>query len=279
MAGGRVLFLLLIMTMMFIFLQYIIGLLGTSKFDLPASVGVLMGSASLIGGQGTAFAWGPTIESQTGFDSASEIGIAFATLGLVVAELMGRPIAKYPIDRNKPRSAVNSDPIVGLSYEAEKQNPGINHINIMRVLLAANVAIILGYILNELIAGQGIKLPLFVPCLLMAILLSNSIPVIFSNLPWPARTRSLAIISDYNLSIFLSLSLMSMKLWTLSGVVGPLLLALTMQAILAAVVILVGFFRLMGVDYSAAVLSAGFAGFTLGATSADISNVSSVSMP
>jgi len=279
-AGGRILAILLVMTVGFILLQNGIGLLGTRLFDLPNSVSVLLGSASLIGGHGTAIAWGPTIEAESGFQAASEIGIASATLGLVCAALIGGPIAKFLIDRNRLEAVAGEAPIVGLPYESdesgENDDQGLDHVNLMRGLLAANIAVILGYIANEAIAAAGLKLPLFVPCLLMAILMSNTIPVLFPSLIWPARTRALAVISDYCLSIFLAMSLMSMQLWTLAGLGGPLLGVLMLQVGAAALFILFIFFRVIGSDYTAAVLSAGFAGFTLGATPTAIANMSSV---
>ena len=99
-AGGKLLAILLVMTLVFIVIQDVVGVLGANLFGLPSAVGVLVGSASLIGGHGTAIAWGPTIAESTGFAAAAEIGVAAATLGLVCAALIGGPIAKYLIDRN-----------------------------------------------------------------------------------------------------------------------------------------------------------------------------------
>jgi ESS family glutamate:Na+ symporter len=276
-AGGQLLLILLVITVAFIVFQNAIGLLGAQLFDLPKQVSVLLGSASLIGGHGTAIAWGPTIEELTGFQAAEEIGIASATLGLVCAALIGGPIAKYLIDRHRLEGTASDGPVVGLPYEKEgDEDTKVNHISLMRSLLAINVAIILGYFADEAISARGLKLPLFVSCLLVAILMSNIVPAIFPKLPWPARTRALAVISDYCLSIFLAMSLMSMQLWTLQGLGGPLLSVLVFQVIGTFVFIMLVFFRLMGKDYTAAVLSAGFAGFTLGATPTAIANMSSV---
>lgn len=276
-AGGRMLAILLVITIGFIVFQNLIGLMGTRLFGLPDQVSVLLGSASLIGGHGTAIAWGPTVEEITGFASAEEIGIASATLGLICAALIGGPIAKFLIDRHRLVGAPSEGPIVGVPFEKEgADDTKVNHISIMRSLLAINIAIILGYVVNEAIAARGLKLPLFVSCLLVAILMSNTIPVVFRGLPWPARTRAMAIISDYSLSIFLAMSLMSMQLWTLQGLGGPLLSVLAFQVIGTALFIILLFYRLMGKDYTAAVLSSGFAGFTLGATPTAIANMSSV---
>ena len=276
-AGGRILALLLVMTLAFIVLQNVIGLLGATLFGFPAPVGALIGSASLIGGHGTAIAWGPTIQAQTGFAAASEIGIAAATLGLIVGALMGGPIAKTLIDRNNLQSTATDGEIVGVGYESDGAGKkAIDHVMLMRVLLAVNIAVIIGYLAHQVISDWGLKLPLFVPCLLAGMLLSNTVPHLFPRLPWPARTPALAVVSDYCLSLFLAMSLMSMQLWTLAGLGGPLFAILALQAIATAAIILFVFFRILGSDYTAAVLSAGFAGFTLGATPTAIANMSSV---
>lgn len=275
--GGRLLGILLVLTVVFIFVQNTVGLIGTQLFGLPAGTSVLVGSASLIGGHGTAIAWGPTIKEATGFAASEEIGIATATLGLVCAALLGGPIAKYLIDRDKLEPVASDGPIVGLPYETEPtKDDDIDHINLMRAMLAANVAVILGYIGNQGIAAMGLKLPLFVPCLLAGILMSNTIPFIFPKLPWPARTKALALLSDFCLSVFLAMSLMSMQLWTLAGLGGPIVGILVLQVLAATAFILLVVYRFMGADYTAAVLSAGFAGFSLGATPTAIANMSAV---
>jgi len=276
--GGRMLFLLLILTVTFIIIQNAVGFLGVQLFDLPNAIAVLLGSASLIGGHGTAIAWGPTIQDQTGFEAAAEIGIAMATIGLVFAALIGGPIAKFLIDRKKLEPSSEAEPMVGMSYdgETEQEERDVNHINIMRGLLAAHIAIILGWFVQQGLEQMGMKLPLFVPTMLVAIIMTNTIPYIFPKIPWPARTRALAVISDYSLSVFLAMSLMSMQLWTLSELGGPLIGVLFMQVLFAVLFILLIVFKVMGSSYTAAVLSAGFAGFALGATPTAIANMSSV---
>lgn len=57
---------------------------------------------------------------------------------------------------------------------------------------------------------------------------------------------------------------------------GPILVVLALQVVMTVGFIMLVFFRLMGRNYQGAVLSAGFAGFTLGATPTAIANMSSV---
>lgn len=275
--GGRLLVILLCLTIGFMVLQNLVGLAGTFLFDLPVAVSVLLGSASLIGGHGTAIAWGPQIAEIAGFEAAEEIGIAAATLGLVLAALIGGPIAKRLIDKHNLHGQDDAAPIVGLAYEEEgEQQDVVNHISLMRATLAAHIAIFFGYIAHGVIAELGLRLPLFVPCLLVGIIMSNTIPYLLPRITWPSGSRALAVISDYALSIFLAMSLMSMQLWTLAELGGPLLGVLAMQVAMTVAFILLVVFRSIGKNYQAAVLSAGFAGFALGATPTAIANMSSV---
>ncbi len=274
--GGKPLAILLGLTVAFIIIQNIIGLLGTFIFGLPQPVSVLAGSASLIGGHGTTIAWAPVISERFDIPNALEIGIACATLGLIMASLIGGPIAKFLIERNKLEADKSGVSLVGLPYDTDEDKPSINHLTLMGALLALHVAIIIGYVIHEELENLGFKLPLFVTCLLTAIILSNTVPRLLPKLPWPARTPALAVLSDYSLNIFLAMSLMSMQLWTLSGLAGPLLGILAMQAIVAVLFILFILFRVMGGNYEAAVLGAGFGGFTLGATPTAVANMTAV---
>ena len=114
------------------------------------------------------------------------------------------------------------------------------------------------------------------PCLIVGMVLSNTVPVLLPRLNWPARTASLELISSYALSIFLAMSLMSMQLWTLAGVAGPLLVIVAVQTAVAAGYILLVVFPTLGRDYQAAVLSGGFTGLSLGSTPTAIASMSAI---
>ena len=129
---------------------------------------------------------------------------------------------------------------------------------------------------DELLADLGFRLPLFVACLLSAIVLTNVIPRIMPTLFWPTRTRALALVSDLSLSIFLAMSLMSMQLWTLGGLGPSLLLILALQTVAAIAYILFVVFPLMGRNYDAAVIAGGFSGISLGATPTAIANMTAI---
>jgi ESS family glutamate:Na+ symporter len=273
--GGRKLLILLALTLVFIVLQSATGVVAALGLGLSSGVGVLLGSASLIGGHGTAIAWAPEIAESQGVANAMEIGVAAATLGLVVASLVGGPIASRLMAKFQLTGPDGGDHVVGIARQ-EGGGDSINHLNVMAALLAIHIAILAGWCLNEGFVRAGLKLPLFVSCLLAAIVLSNTIPSVLPKVRWPARTPALAVVSEYALSLFLTLSLMSLQLWTLVDLAGPLLLVLSLQTLIAVAFIRFILFPAMGRDYEAAVLSAGFGGFALGATPTAIANMTAV---
>ncbi|MBS8261289.1 sodium/glutamate symporter [Roseibium polysiphoniae] len=277
--GGKPLLILLVLTVGYMFVQNGIGTSIALAMGLPVGFGLLGGTISLVGGHGTAIAWGPTLAETYGVTGAVEIGAATATLGLIAASLLGGPIADILINKRgaKPAVAVHDEtPVIGLEHDDEA-TATVTHTGLMRSLLWLNIAIGFGVGLQEsLKLGIGLDLPLFVVCLFCGILLSNTVPAVFQKMTWPARSRSLAVISDLALGIFLTMSLMSLQLWTVAGLAGPMLIILAAQLVGAALFIVYVLFPVMGRDYEAAVLGAGFAGFALGATPTAIANMTAV---
>ncbi len=273
--GGKPLLILLVITLSYIVFQNFIGVTVAQLLGLPNAIGVLTGSASLMGGHGTAIAWAPEISANHGVPNALELGVASATLGLIIASLLGGPIAKFLMTRHKIVGNADEELSVGTSYKNEATEK-LSHVNFMSVFLVIHVAIIFGYILNEAVTELGVRLPLFVTCLFVGILMSNIIPLMFKKMPWPAHTPALALFSEFSLGLFIAMSLMGMQLWAVADLAGPLVILLGMQALVATLFIVFVFFRLMGSNYESVVLSAGFTGVLLGATPTAIANMSAV---
>ncbi|MFD3191334.1 sodium/glutamate symporter [Sedimentitalea sp. HM32M-2] len=276
-AGGKPLVLLSILTILTIIAQNVIGALGAGLFGYPLQAGVLFGSAALIGGHGTAIAWAPDVAQASGLAGAAELGVAVATLGLVLAALVGGPIAKYLIETHR-LSPDRPDEVntIGITADPDRAGAEINHKSIMRTLFYLNVAIILGFFLHAALQEAGLKLPLFVPCLIMGIVIANLRAALFPNARPVTRTPSLALISEFALGAFLAMSLMSLQLWTIAELglaIAVIMLAQTVFTVLFVIYVL---FPLMGRGYRAAVLSAGFGGFALGATPTAIANMTAV---
>ncbi|MEL6768879.1 MAG: sodium/glutamate symporter [Pseudomonadota bacterium] len=277
--GGPVLGILLALTLGFMVVQTLVGAMGATLFGLPMAGGVMLGTASLIGGHGTAIAWGPVVQGTYGVAGAAELGIAAATVGLILASVLGGPVAGFLIKRHglarpltETKTSLEAPPPVADGAESG----AVTHGDLMSAVLWIHVAMMLGIALHEALEQIGFMLPVFVPCLLSGILLTNTVPAAFPRLDWPSHTPAMSLVAGFSLSVFLSMSLMSMELWTLASSAGVLAFTMALQTAAAAAFVILVVFRAMGRDYTAAVLSAGFAGFALGATPTAIANMNAV---
>jgi ESS family glutamate:Na+ symporter len=278
-AGGKPLVILLTITIAYMVVQNLTAISVVSLFGGDAPTALLGGTVSLIGGHGTAIAWAPRLSEDFGVQNAMEIGIACATFGLILASLMGGPIAKFLINRYSltPEKVEAQD--VGVAKGEKKE--AIGGADFLDAILAIHISAIFGILLNDLLAGFGLKLPLFVTCLFAGILITNLIPRNFprvSGQAWPTRTPSMALIADLSLGTFLAMSLMSMQLWTLIDLAGPIIVVLGTQFAIALAVILFVVFPVMGRNYDAAVVCAGFGGISLGSTPTAMANMAAVTM-
>ncbi len=278
MKGGKPLVILLVITIAYMVVQNLTGISVAAAFWLAAPVGLLGGSVSLIGGHGTAIAWAPRIAADYGIGNAMEVGIACATFGLILASIMGGPIAKLLISRYKLQSPDEEPLTVGFSDT--EQGGRISHLDFLDAILAIHVCAILGFLLNEQLENMGLQLPLFVTCLFAGILITNLIPENFpriSGTKWPSRKPAISLLADISLGTFLAMSLMSMQLWTLVDLAGPIFTILGAQFFVALATILFVVFPVMGKSYDAAVVCAGFGGISLGSTPTAMANMSAVS--
>jgi len=276
-SGGKPLVILLTITIGYMFLQDLTGISVANLLGQPSTVGLIGGTVSLIGGHGTAIAWAPRFTEEYGVANAMEIGIACATFGLILASSIGGPIAKFLISRHKlqPEKAEPLD--VGVTKGNKK--PELDYMDLLEAVLAIHICIIIGLFLNEGLAKMGLKLPDFVTCLFAGILVTNLRPKTLSRLTaadWPSRTPAMAMVADISLGTFLAMSLMSMQLWNLIDLAGPIFAILGAQVVVAVLVIMFVVFPAMGRNYDAAVISAGFAGYSMGATPTAMANMSAV---
>ena len=276
-AGGKPLVVLLVITIGYMVVQNLTGISVAALFEQPTPVGMLGGTVSLIGGHGTAIAWAPRIAEDYGVSNAMEIGIACATFGLILASLMGGPIAKFLITRHSLTPDEVETPDADMSEEGRKA--GIGYLDFLDAVFAIHICVVFGILLNVGLEELGLKLPLFVTCLFAGILVTNLIPGNFPRITgtkWPTRTPSMALIADIALGTFLAMSLMSMQLWTLIDLAGPIITILAAQFAIAVAINIFVVFPAMGRNYDAAVVCSGFGGISLGSTPTAMANMSAV---
>jgi ESS family glutamate:Na+ symporter len=202
-----------------------------------------------------------------------EIGIACATFGLVLGGVVGGPVAQWLIKRHQLQSTSNEPITVGFKYDS---HPSVDVDAVLWVLLQIGLAAALGLYMGDVLQGLGIQLPTFVTCLFAGIIVSNTLPLVMPSLPIVAGTPTLALISDLTLGLFLSLSLISIQLWTLVDLALPIMLLLLAQVIVVTLFSIVVVFRALGSNYEAAVTVGGYVGLALGATPTAIANMTAI---
>jgi ESS family glutamate:Na+ symporter len=273
--GGRPLAILVGITAVLLLVQNLVGGLAALAAGLPPGLGVVFGSTSLLGGHGTIIAWSPELAAR-GLTGGPEIGIAMATLGLVVASVIGGPIGRFLIEGRgltstdaEPNPVGLSEPAPGSAAEPVTRNA------LMRTLLTVFVSIILGFVLQQAVLELGLMLPLFVPCLLVGLVVGNLLPFVPFVRP-VSHTPALSLVSEFALGVFLAVSLMALQLWALAGMAVTLMLVIAIQTAIAVAASVLVAFRLLGRDYQAAVLTAGYASFAIGATPTAIATMTAV---
>lgn len=275
--GGKALVFLLLLTIGYMFIQNFIGIGIATLFEQSKEVGLIGGTISLIGGHGTAIAWAPHLSKDYGIYNAMEIGVACATFGLILASSIGGPIARYLVKRHQLKP--EKDEVLDVGLPNEDDNVVITHIDVLDAVLAIHVTIIMGLFLDDFLGDLGLKLPLFVSCLFAGILITNLVPKSFprvSGRKWPVKDPAVALIADISLGTFIAMSLMSMQLWELMDLAGPIFAILSAQLFFVVLFVVLIVYPAMGKDYQAAVISSGFAGFSMGATPTAIANMTAV---
>ncbi|WP_322617251.1 sodium/glutamate symporter [Pseudomonas sp. BIC9C] len=275
--GGRPLLILLLLAAVFILLQNSLGMGVAKAFGLDPKAGLMVGSISLTGGVGTTLAWAPLFVEKLGIGNAHELGIASNTVGLIAACVIGGPIANRLIRRYQLTPSRDADLEVGI-LEQQPSKP-LDYYDVLWAWMWLNLTLMLGYGLNLLLVEAGVTLPKFVSCLFAGIVIHHLVLAFVGDQrlkTWSGASLGLSLISDICLGMFLTMALMGLQLWQLSGALMFILCALTLQILLTVLYTYFVVFRCMGRNYEASVIASGFGGIALGSTATAIVNMSTV---
>ncbi len=270
--GGKMIAIFLVGVVGLLIIQNGVGVgLATALGENPL-LGLLAGSVTLSGGHGTGAAWGAVFAEKYGFKSATEIAMACATFGLVLGGLIGGPIAKFLINREP--SKVETDPTQSAESLSAFDRPtvrrAITATSMLETIAMLAICLSAGTTIAGMLKGSAVELPTFVCVLFVGVIINN---LVTSVLNYEIFERAVSIAGNVCLSLFLAMALMSLKLWDLATLAIPMLVILTIQAIIMGSYAIFVTYRLMGKDYTAAVLSAGHCGFGLGATPTAVANM------
>lgn len=239
-------------------------LMGESPF-----LGLIAGSVTMTGGHGTGAAFGALIEEQYGFPTAVPLAMAAATFGLVFGAIVGGPLGAILIRRHKLKTPIlDNNSGSELNETIDTPPPIIRPADTLQVITVILVAMWLGNLLSQWL-DMFITLPAYIGSMLVAALFRN----VADAVKFKIEPKCVENIGAITLSLFLSMALMSLRLWELLDLAWPLLIILVVQIVLVGVFAYFVTARFMGNDYDAAVMASGQCGFGLGATPTAMANM------
>ncbi len=259
-----------------IFLLLVIGLIAGQNFlavglakllGLASMVGLCTGSIPMVGGHGTAGAFGPILED-FGVSGATTLCTAAATYGLIAGSVIGGPIAKGLIEKYSLLDTVMSEDD-SLLVEDE-----IKHERHTTMYPAATFQLIIamgiGTIISKLLSLTSMTFPIYIGAMIAAACIRN---IGEYSGKFVTHMGEINDIGGISLSLFLGIAMITLKLWQLAELALPLLVLLAGQTVLMFVFARYIVFNVMGRDYDAAVISSGVCGFGMGATPNAMANM------
>lgn len=269
-SGGKSLLVFLALVITLIFSQNLLAI-GLSKvLGLNPLIGMCTGSIPMVGGHGTAGAFGLVLEDFN-IKGATTICTAAATFGLITGSLVGGPIGKRLIEKRNLMCNVPSedDSLLVEDEEKHQRHTNMYATAVFQLILAIGLGTIFSYFLTK----TGLTFPIYIGAMLAAALMRNITEYSSKGTIHMGEINDLGGIS---LSLFLGMAMITLKLWELATLALPLVILLAAQTLLICVFTYFAIFNVMGRDYDAAVLSAGTCGFGMGATPNAMANMQAI---
>ena len=269
-SGGKSLIVFLGLVIVLIILQNLTAVGLAKLLNLNPLIGMCTGSIPMVGGHGTAGAFGPVLEDLN-IKGATTICTAAATFGLIFGSLIGGPLGKRLIEKH---SLLNTTANEDDSLLVEDENKHERHTNmyadaVFQLILAIGV----GTIFTMLLTKTGLTFPIYIGAMLAAALMRNICEYTGIATIHMGEINDLGGIS---LSLFLGMAMITLRLWELASLALPLVILLAAQVLLIIIFTYVIEFNIMGRDYDAAILVSGTCGFGTGATPNAMANMQAV---
>jgi ESS family glutamate:Na+ symporter len=152
----------------------------------------------------------------------------------------------------------------------------IDYDSMLGILLYLAISIGLGIYFHKFLEYVNFTLPLFATCMLAGVIYANVAPLISKKLKLPHNSPTLAITSELSLGLFLAMAMMSLKFWEIGSESIYILVSLIIQTAAVLLFTIFVLFKVMGKNYTAAIISAGYIGSVMGATPTAMVNMAAV---
>lgn len=269
-SGGKPLLIFLVLVIVLIITQNFTAIGLANLLGLDSLTGMTTGSIPMVGGHGTAGAFGPVLED-FGISGATTVCTAAATFGLVAGSLMGGPIGNRLIKKHNLLETIKNDDDTLLVEEEEKHE---RHFSMYApAVFQLIIAVGIGTIFSKLLSLTGMTFPIYIGAMIAAAIMRN-IGEYTGKI-----TIHMGEINDLGgicLSLFLGIAMITLKLWQLADLALPLVILLAGQVALMFLFSYIVVFNVMGRNYDAAVLVAGTCGFGMGATPNAMANMQAI---
>ena len=271
--GGKLLIIYWLTCGIISIFQNIIGITITKITGLEAPYALLSSAISMIGGHGAALAYGGTF-AKMGYESAPLVGAAAATFGLITAVLIGGPLGRRLIEKNNLRPDNNENFDQSVTEINTDKGVKLSDLDIIKNVVVILLCMAIGSYISTLI-GKLIKMdfPSYVGSMFVAVIVRN---INEKTHTYNFNFSLVDGIGNVMLNLYLSLALMTLKLWELSGLIGGVLLVVACQVIFMIIIAYFVVFRILGSNYDAAVMCSGLCGHGLGATPSAIVNMTAI---
>ena len=271
--GGLMLIIYWVIAGVISIFQNIIGVGVGTLVGLETPYALLSSAISMVGGHGAALAYGDTFMGM-GYEQAPLVGAAAATFGLISAVLIGGPVGRRLIVKNNLKPDDSEDFDTDVTSVNASDGSKLSSSDVLKNVTAILVCMAVGTMVSGWIGKLiGMSFPTYVGAMFVAVILRN----VNEHAHFYKFDFALVDgIGDVMLSLYLSIALMSLKLWELSGLIGGVLIVLVCQILFMVLVSYFVVFRLLGKNYDAAVMCAGLCGHGLGATPSAIVNMTAV---
>ncbi|MEG0398584.1 MAG: sodium/glutamate symporter, partial [Cetobacterium sp.] len=239
--------------------QNVVGISMAQLLDLSPFIGLATGSMSTTGGPGTAGAFGPILESY-GAEGATVVAMATATYALIAGSIIAGPIANRLIKKNDLLNKTSNEENYELGgNKKDKIKTSLVSGACFQIIIAMGI----GSIISKFLSDIGIVLPSYIGAMFAAAVIRN---ISDYSGKFDVHLDIINAVGNFTLMIFLSMTLMSFKLWELKELAGPLVIMLVVQTLLIGLFAYFITFRLTGKDYDAVVMTSGHCGCGFGTT-------------
>lgn len=274
--GGKLVAIFAVLAAILATLQNTVALGVGAIFNIDPLISMMTGSIPMTGGHGNAASFAP-VAVKAGAPAAMEVAIAAATFGLISGSIVGGPfgnflVKKYKFEDPELDGKDDIDP-------SEGGNVGIlmDKKSVVKAMFLLCLACGMGQLGKLALDSTGIKslvFPIHVWCMFGGIIVRLFLDS--KKKDYEVLYESMDTIGEFSLGLFVSLSIVTMKLWQLSGLGVGLFALLLSQLVLILVFCYFLTFPLLGKNYDSAVMAVGHMGFGLGAVPVSMTTMQTV---